>query len=442
MNIEQLKSDSLSVTLKLNVEVADYAPRVKKSLHELRRKTEVKGFRKGMVPPGLIHKMYGRTVLLEEVNKLISEELEKYIHENNIKIIGEALPDDELTKEIDWERDESFSFVFDLILAPIVELTLTEDDHIPIKEAKISKKEKDEYVESLRKQYGRFADVESVEKGDDFLKVDLSQGEKSVKATHITLRSITEEELKQPFIGAKVGDIVKVDVVKTFPNLTDRASLLNMKKEELDDTEPLWQATVLEIRRFSPAPFDKEFYTQLFGEGVVKTKEAFMKKVEEQMQNDFASERDFRFTVDAREYLIEKCAIELPDMLLKRWLHLNNDGKFSMEEIDKDYDAFARDFRWQLIRGHLMREHNLTITKEEMMSNAIRVAYHRFASYGYSNVPMEGLEKFAQNMLANEKEAGRIAEMAQDGKVFALIRSVVTLDAEKVPFSKIKDINN
>ena len=436
MNIEQIQSDELSMTLSLHIEMDDYIDQVRKSLLEFRRKAEVRGFRKGMVPMGLVQKMYGRTALLEEVNKLISQGLEKYLNDNNIKIIGEPLPNEERTQEIDWEHDETFTFFFDLILTPKVKVTLSADDHIPIKEAEILMEDKEAFVESLRKENGRLCDVDVAE-SEDFLRADLMQGDKSVIAASISLKSILEEELKQPFIGIKVGDTIEIDVVKTFPNPTDRAALLNLKKEELDDANPVWQVTILEVKRYVPAPLDQEFYDCLFGEGRVDSHDAFMKEIEEKMKRDFVSESNYRFAKDAREYIVNKCAIELPDHLLKRWLHLSNDGKLSMEDIERDYDAFVQDFRWQLIRGYLVKEKHISISKDEMMTYAIRIAQYRLYAHGYFEISRDDVEKIARNILADEKESGRITEMAQDDKVFALIQSSVTLDPVKVPFSEL-----
>ncbi|MCL2727960.1 MAG: hypothetical protein FWD56_06215 [Bacteroidales bacterium] len=440
MNIEQKQGDALSLTLSLTIESADYADRVKKSLNDYRRNAEIKGFRKGMVPMGLIQKMHGRTALLEEVNKLMSEGLNKYIEDNHIKMIGEPLPNDELQPKIDWERDEAFTFIFDLMLSPKVELTLTADDHISIKQPKIVKKDKEEYVESLCKQHGQLTDVDEIEE-ESFIKANLTQGDKSVNDTYISLKNIKDQDLKQPFIGIKCGDTIDVDVVKTFPNGVDRAAMLKVKKEELDDLNPLWQVTIVEIKRFAPATLNQELFDRVLGPGEADSQEVFMKKIEERMRNDFAPESDYRFMLDARDYVIKKCALELPDTLLKRWLFQSNDGKFSMEEIDRDYDLFAHDFRWQLIRTHLTLEHNLQITKEDVMSHAMRVAQYQFAMYGLNSVPQEHLEKYAQSLLTNEKESRRIIEKVEDDKVIELIRSLVTLDPEKVSFSKLREMN-
>ena len=440
MNIEQKQGDALSLTLSLTIESADYADRVKKSLNDYRRNAEIRGFRKGMVPMGLIQKMHGRTALLEEVNKLMSEGLNKYVDDNNIRIIGEPLPNEELQPKIDWEQDEDYTFIFDLMLSPKVELNLTADDHIPVKQPKIGKKDKEEYVESLCKQYGQLTDTEGIE-AESFIKASLSQGDKLVNDTYISLKNISDEELKQPFIGLKPGDAIEVDVVKTFPNGVDRAAMLKVKKEELDDQNPLWQVTIVEVKQFVPATLNHEFFDRVLGPGQASTQEVFMKKIEERMHADFAPESDYRFMLDARDYVIKKCALELPDTLLKRWLHQSNDDKFTMEEIERDYELFVHDFRWQLIRGHLIQEHNLQITKEDVMAHALKVAQYQFAMYGYGSVPQEHLEKYAQSLLTNEKESRRIIEKVEDDKVIDLIRSQVTLDPEKVPFSKMHEMN-
>ena len=440
MNIEQTQSDALSTTLSLTIEPTDYVDRVKKSLHDFRRNAEIRGFRKGMVPMGLIQKMHGRTALLEEVNKLMSEGVNQYINDHKIKLIGEPLPNDELQKPIDWERDESFIFVFDLMLAPKVELSLTADDHISIKEAEITQTDKEEYTAALCKQHGQLIDVEAA--GDeDFLKVDLTRGDKIVDDAYISLKTIAKKSLKKPFIGAKTGDTLEVDILKTFPNDTDRAAMLKVKKEELDDLNPVWQIKILEVKRFASAALDQEFFDKVLGPGQADTPEAFMAQVEERMRQEFAAERDYRFMLDARDYVTNKSAILLPDTLLKRWLHYSNDGKFTMEEIERDYAAFAKDFRWQLIREYLMQQNNIQITKDDLMAHALKVAQYQFSMYGLYSVPAEHLEKYAKSLLDNDKESHRIAEKVEDDKVIDFIRTQVSLDADMVPFSQMREMN-
>ena len=427
------------MTVGVTIAPADYSEPVKKNLHDFRRKAEIKGFRKGMVPMGLIQKMHGRTALLEEVNKLISEGMNKYINDNNIKMIGEPLPG-ENEPPIDWEHDDTFTFAFDLILAPKVALSLSPDDHIPVIEPEITQNDKDDYIATLCKQYGELYDVEAAE-ADDFLKVNLDQGEKSVNAVHISLKTIEDKEIKELFIGIKVGDSVEVDIVETFPNETDRAALLKVKKEELDNQNPIWMVTILEVKRFAPAALTQDFFDRVLGAGQADSLESFAEKVEERMRSEFSVESDFRFMIDARDYVVNKSAIVLPDALLKRWLHVRGDGKFSMEEIERDYDAFARDFRWQLVRETLMQEHNIQITKEDMMVYAVKTAQYQFSMYGLYSAPQEQLEKYAQSLLANDKESRRIYERVENDKVINLIRSMVTLDCEAFPFSKMRTMN-
>ena len=440
MKIEIKHSDALSMTINLSIETEDYADIVQKKLQDHRRKAEMKGFRKGMVPMGLIQKMYGSSTLMEEINKLLQESVPKYIEEQQIKMIGEPLLNEELTPQADWNHPSTFTFVLDLILAPKVALTLTADDYIPVKQPEITVQERDDYIESLQKKYGQLIDVEAAEP-EDFLKVDLDQDDKYVNATYISLKSFQDEALKLPFIGIKAGDRVEIDILKTFPNAIDRAALLKIKKEELDDTNPLWSITVLEVKRYTPALLNQAFYDKLFGPGEVDSPEVFIQKVEERMRNDFAAESDYRFTLDARDYVINKCDLPLPDALIKRLLHHNSERKLSMEEIEKNWDNFARNFRWQLIRGHLLKEHHIAITKEEVMEQAVHVAKYRFASYGLSTVPQEQFDKYVQSLVDNNKEMNQIIEMVEEDRVYQLIRSIVTLVPEIVPFSRIREIN-
>ena len=442
MNIEQKHADTLSAVINLSIGPDDYTARVKKSLQEFRRQAEIKGFRKGMVPTGLIEKMHGRTALLEEVNKLISEGVNNYINENKIQILGEPLPSEGEQKTIDWDNDTEFEFAFDLMLAPEVSIDLTTADHIPLKQPKISAKDKAAYTESLQRQHGQLQDVEAAEE-EDFLKVNLKQEDKEITDAYISLKVIEKKTLKKPFMGLKVGASLKVDLLKTFPNETDRAALLKMKKEELAavDANPLWTVEVLEVKRFGLTELNQDLYDQVFGPDQVHNEEEWGKKIEERMCQEFANESDYRFMLDARNYAIEKAQISLADGLLKRWLHYSNDGKFSMEEIERDYEAFARDLRWQMIREYLMKTHKLEVQEVDMQAHAIKVAQYQFSMYGMNSVPMEHLEKYAQSLLANEKESRRIFEKVEDDKVIDWIRCNVSLDKETMEFSQIREIN-
>ncbi len=441
MKVTQKNIDDLTLLVTLNIEQSDYSDKQKKILNDYRRKAEIKGFRKGMAPMSLIEKMHGRSALLDAVNGLISDGLNNYITDNKLNIIGEPLPNETEQKPIDWENATEFEFVFDLALAPKVEIKLSADDKIPYYEVAISADEKNKYQSNLLKQYGQLGAAESVEE-EDFLIVDLIQGETRVEGTYVSLKTIEDAKIKKTFIGKKAGAEFAIDVNVAFKNDADRASLLKVKKDELASLDPNYTIVIKEIKRFQDAELNQELFNKMFGEGVVNSVEEFDAKMVERMKNEFAQESDYRFMLDARNSLIEKAAIAVPEQFLKRWLFSANEGKFTMEEIDKDFGLFLQDFRWQMIRQFITKEQNIQVTKENLMDHAKRVAAYQFAMYGLNNAPQEQVEKYAESLLANEKESRRIFEKVEDDLVIDYVKSVVSLDKKPIALDELQKLTN
>lgn len=440
MKVTQKNVDDLTLTLTIGIDKNDYSDKRKKILSDYRRKADIKGFRKGMAPMSLIEKLHGRNALLDAVNGLISDGLNNHIRDNQINIIGEPLPNTTEQKEIDWETAEEFEFVFDVALAPKVDLKIDNSIKVPYYEVEISKEAKAEYRSNLLKQHGKLENTEVIE-NDDFVIVDLVQGDTRVEGTYVALRSVSEAA-KAEFIGKKAGDSFDLDVNKAFENETDRAAMLKVKKEELEGMDPIFNVTIKEVKRFAEAVADKDLFDRLFGEGVVNNEEEFDAKIVERMKGEYAQESDYRFMLDARDTLIEKAAIKLPEEFLKRWLYTVNEGKFTMEEIEKDFHLFAQDFRWQMIRESVKKDQSIEVKREDLVNHAKKVAAYQFAMYGLPNVPEQQLNQYAESLLANEKEGRRIYEKVEDDLVLDYVRSVVTLESKPISIDELHKLTN
>ena len=438
MKIEQVKVDDLTLQLNLNIEKADVADKVKKALNDYRRKAELKGFRKGMAPMSLIQKMHGTQALVESVNDKISESLQNYIVENKLNILGEPLPNDEKQQAIDWENAESYDFVFDIALAPELNFTLSKDDKIVSYEVEVSEESRKSYKSNLLKQYGKLENTDEIHE-DDFIIADLEQEGMKIEGTYITLRTIEDKSL---FLGKKAGESFEIDVNKTFTNETDRAAMLKVKKEELADLNPMFTVTIKEVKTFVEAEQNQDLYDRLFGEGEVKSEAEFDAKVEERIKQEYQNESAYRFMLDARDYLLNKTNIQLPEEFLKRWLYVINDGKFTMEEIEKDFQLFLKDFRWQYIRQYIMKEQKMEIKREDVMAVAKKIAAMQFAMYGLNNVPEEQLETYANSLISNEKEGRRIYEKTEEDMVLGYVKSVVTLENKSISIDDLQKLNN
>ena len=434
MKIEQNRIDDLNFELTLTVAAEDYADSRKKRLAEFRKKAEIKGFRKGMVPMSLVEKMYGQNALVDAVNDVISEGLNNYIHENNLRVLGEPLPSEEHIQN-EWEAGKEFTFKFDLALNPEVSFELSKEDEVTYYTITVTEAAKKEMRDNLLRQYGSLENGEAA-KEEDFIIVDFEQGDMKVEGTYVALRNVAEAARKS-FVGVKSGDVLDVNVNEAFENETDRASMLKVGKEELASMDPMFKMTVQAVKTFVNAPMVEETFEKIFG---VKTEAEFEAKIEERIRAEYAQEADFRFSKDAKDYLLEKANVTVAEKFLKRWIYVINDGKFTMEDIEKDWALFIVDYKWQMVRNYLMEKYGVKVEEADLLASAKGFAAYQFAMYGMNNVPEEQLEAFAKNILSQEEQGRRILDQVENEKTFAAVREVVTLKKKKISVEKFREL--
>lgn len=429
MNIVKNQIDELNIQLTVTVAHDDYAEAEKKELQRCKRTAEFKGFRKGMVPMSLIERVYGERVLGEVVNKVLSDAINNFVKENNIKMVGEALPSED-QPEIEWKSGNDFTFKFDIATTSEVNFELSKDDKVKVYEIKVSAEAKKEMKDNLLRQFGSLTDAEQAGE-DDFVIVDFAQEGKTVEGSYVGVKNV-EGEAKSKFLGAKVGDQFDVNVNEAFTNESDRAYMLKVKKEELASLAPEFHVTVKEVKTFAPAEENQETYDKIFGENQVHNAEEFDKAVTARLEENYKQESDYKLSKDLREYLVKKADIKLPEEFLKRWLFNINDGKFSKEEIEKEAPAFFEDFRWQMVRGYIMQKFDLKIEEKDVHEAAQAYVAYQYASYGMGNVPEAILKDSVARVLQDESTSRRIVENVEATKVIEAVKGAVTLKAEKV----------
>lgn len=435
MKLEQNRIDDLNLEVTLSVTAEDYADSRKKKLNDYRKKAEFKGFRKGMVPMSLVEKMYGQSALVDSVNDVISEGLNNFIHENNLRVLGEPLPSED-QPETEWVAGNEFTFKFDIAENPEVSFELSKDDDIIYYTITVTEAAKNEMKNNLLRQYGSLEEGDAA-KEEDFIIVDFEQGETKVEGTYVALRNVAEAARKS-FVGVKPGDVLDVNVNEAFENETDRASMLKVNKDELANLDPMFKMTVKNVKTFVNAPLTEETFEKIFG---VKTEAEFDAKVEERIRAEYSQEADFRFSKDAKTYLLEKAGVNVAEKFLKRWVFVVNEGKFTMEDIEKDWDLFIVDYKWQMVRNYLMQKYNVKIEEADLLASAKGFAAYQFAMYGMNNVPEEQLEAFAKNILSQEEQGRRILDQVENEKTFAAVREVVTLKKKKISVEKFRELN-
>ncbi len=437
MEVIKNQIDDLNIELTISLKGEDYAEREKKRLAAYRRNADFKGFRKGMVPPQLVKKIYGDQALYEAVNGIVSEELEKFITDNDLHILGEPIAS-ESQKENEWKDGSDFEFKFDLGLSPDINLELSKEDKVPYYKINVTEDAKAKMKESIFKQYGQLEEGEAAGE-DDYVVVDFKQGETVVEGAYVAVNKV-EGTAKKKFLGAKVDDKFDVDVTKAFTNETDRASMLKMKKEDLAAMEPKWKATVVNVKTFVPATECQETYDKVFGKDEVKTPEEFDAKIAGRLEANYKQESDYRLSQDLRKYLVDKAGVQVPESFLKRWLYETNKEKFSKEDVDKEFDAFLGDFRWQLVRGYLMKKFDLKIEDKDMVEAAKAYASYQYAMYGMGNVPEQFITDAAMNILKDERQLRNIEESVENEKVIAAVKEKVTLQNKRISEAKFREL--
>ena len=437
MKLTKNNIDELNIEVALTVEPSDYAENRKKKLSDIRRRAEIKGFRKGMVPASLIEKMYGASALVDSVNEVISHELTSFIKDEKLSVIGEPLPADN-QPENDWTNGNTFNFTFEIACNPEVKLEFGKEDKITSYEIKVSDEAKKEMKDNLLKQYGSLEDGGEA-KADDFIIADLEQGENRIESTYIALRNVSEA-CKSQFVGVKAGDSFEVNVNEAFENEADRAALIKVKKEELEGIDPVYKLTVKTVKTFTSAPLTTETYDKIFGEGVVADEAGFDAKIEERLVAEYANETEYRLSRDIREYLVKKADLKLPETFMKKWLKVANEGKFTAEQIDKEFNAFAEDYRWSLVRDFLLKKYGVKIEQEDILASARGFAAYQFAMYGMPNVPAEQLDNYAKSILADENQSRRIVEQVESEKAIAAVKPELKINKKSVSVEQFREL--
>jgi trigger factor len=447
MNITQENTSKLNAVLHVKVEQEDYNERVDHVLKDYRRQARVDGFRPGKVPMGIIKKMYYTPVLVDEVNKLVSESLFNYLKDNDVSILGEPLPHRDGEQKVDFGKDTEFEFKFDLGLAPELDLEVTVKDKVPYYTIKVDKEQQKEYKDSLLQRFGEFKTVEKA--GDNELikgtlvKVDKdgNEVENGIRAEDVSmsLEMMKDDEQKILFSGTTAGNEVIFDVKKAYPNNAELASLLKIDQKEVAMLEGTFKCMIKEVLKFEKAVVGQEFYDKVYGEGEVRTEEEFMKRITDEISLNYERESEYRFMVDARETLIRKAKIELPVEFLKRWMVETNE-QMTEEQVNSDFGKYEDDFRWQLIKEHLLKQQDIKVTEEEALEAAKGMALNQYMQYGISNVPDDYLENYAREMMSKPEEARRFYEQKGEEKLISYIKSTVKLDEKEVSSEKFRKL--
>jgi trigger factor len=440
MNVSLKNIDAVSGIVKVEIVKADYADKVEKGLRNFRQKANVPGFRKGMVPMGMVKKMYGKSVLAEEVNKLVSEGLFGFIREKELNVLGEPLPNETEQKEINFDLQEDFEFCFDVALAPEINVELSKEDTLPYYQIAVTSEMVEKQIESYRANFGNYDKVEEVEEKDMVkgLVVELENGEP--KANGLVVENavimplyIKDAEEKAKFMGAKNNSVVVFNPSKAYDGTeAEIAAFLKVEKDQVASYTGDFSFEIAEITRHKEAELNEELFTRVFGEGVVSTAEEFTNKIKESLAEQFAPESDFKFLSDAKDLLVAKAGeLAFPEAILKRFM-LAQDERKTAESIDEDFPKVIEDLKFHLIKEKLVKENDLKVEEADITAFGKRVAKAQFAQYGMISVPEDVLDNYAKDMLKNKETLRNVIDRAVEEKLSSWLKEQVKLDVMEV----------
>jgi trigger factor len=447
MNITKNVVDDVNLTLTIDIEKADYAEEVEKTLKEYRKDYSMRGFRKGTTPISLLRKMFGPRVTSDAVNRVLQNALGQYINDNKLRVLGEPLIDS-AWEPVDFTTTESFSVPFKVAIAPEFNVTLSQDVKIPYYQITVEDKLVDNQVEGYRRQFGQQVDAEEVA-ADDVVKGDAAEldlegniveGGILAEGTTLYPRYFSNDDEKAKFVGAKKFTSVDFNPAAASNNdAAEMASMLQISKEQAAGLTANFRFTINEIKRQENAELNEDLFKKVFGEEC-KTEEDFKNKIREAIAGQLAENSDARFTNDAVKVLKEQVGdLKFPVDHLKQWLLQTGKAK-DAAKLDEDMPKMLEDLKWQLISEKIAEDNQLTVNEEDVKAIIAKIFRSRMMQYGMMSIPQEYIDSFVANTMKEQKEVGQYYEYAKDQKVFDKIRESVSLDKKEVTleeFSKL-----
>lgn len=447
MNVTRQEVNAETALLTVKVTPADYQTKVNSSLEKYRKQAKIPGFRQGKVPMALVQKQYGKSVLAEEMNKLVSEALYAHIQENKLEILGNPIPKEDIEVKGDFDKPEDFEFVYEIGYSPAIDLKLSSKNKFDYVQVKVDDKLVDQQITDLRRRYGKLSSAdESVD--TDMLLVQLVElnDDDSIKeggvlhSSTVSLEFIEDKKAKSALVGKKIGDKVTVSASKISRGESDKAAMLGLKPEELSNHSDSYQLTVNDIKRMELAELNQELFDKLFGPGEVTSEKELRERISADLKNMFTNDSDRLLTRAVYRDLVENTPVNLPNDFLKRWIQLSNEKPITMEQISADYDHYAKDLKWQLIQGHIFKSNDIKLDNEEVINFTKGLIVNQYAQYGIPAPEDAELTKQAAGALKNKEEANRIYDMLAESKLTEYFKNTVKLSNKEISYDEFVEL--
>lgn len=447
MDITLEKADETNASLKITLTPADYKPEVDKKLKDYGRKVQLKGFRPGHVPASLVQKMYGKSILVDEINSMLSKTVSQYIREHKLQVVGDPIPDREQADAIDWDNQTDFAFSYTLGLASEFDIDFSELPSVTQYEIQAGETEVDSTLADLQQRFHSHAHGEEVGEGDtiygELKQVSAEESAEPFSAKTAFPMNQMAEEAKGQFVGKKKGEEITFVLEQAFPDEKARANATGVKKEEAADLTGEFTFTIDDITRHEPAELNQEFFDKVLGVGAVSDEEQFRVKVAEIIRGNYSRESDQLLRLDIEKMLIENTPILLPDEFLKNWLLEVNEGKFTPEQVDEQYDDFTKSVKLQLIKNKIADKADIKVEFEEVLNVTRQMVREQFGFTGGEDEEMnKTIDRIARNYLMDEKNNGQnytsTFNRVYDDKVIEYAKTQLTIVSEEITVDEFK----
>ncbi|MBT9187964.1 MULTISPECIES: trigger factor [Zobellia] len=438
MNITKEQIDDLNAVVKVAITKEDYQEKVDSILSDYRKQANVPGFRKGHVPMGLIKKQYGKAVLVDEVNKLLQDNLNKYLTEEKLDVLGNPLPKQQ--DNFDWDNEE-LAFEFELGLAPEFEVPLKTKK--PITHYKIVADDKmvNEQVERIQKQYGKLISKDAVEKNNEVTGTFKNEEAEIDNKATLELDKIKSKKALDALKGKKVGDVVTLKSKGLFKEDYLLSSVFGVSQDKAADLDVEATFTIEEINEREPAALDQELFDKLFGEGEVKSEKDLKQRIKDDSEKQFEQQSDQKLLNDITEYFIENTKFELPTEFLTKWIQMTGENPLTEEEANEEYEKSEKGLRYQLIEGKVIKDNNIELQFDELKEFAKGFIKSQMAQFGQLNPQEEELDNIAARVLGNQDEVKRLSEQLMSQKLLTLYKEKVNLKTKEVTYENfVKEV--
>ena len=441
MNISHSKPKKQISIISIEITLEDYSSNVEKVLNNYRKKVETPGFRKGKTPMSLIRKKYRTSILVDEINKLLQDNLYKYINENKLQILGSPLPTD--VSDINWEKDEIFNFKYEIGFAPEFNVKITAKDKLDYYVIKADADLIKDYSNDIAKRHGKMINPK-ISKNGDLVFCEISQLDSDGRLMNdgikndatVSMDFIKSKTILKKFIGIKKDDEINLNVIKAFPNKHDLAAMLNIKTDQISTLKnEEFKFTVKKVNRLEPAKLNIELFDKVYGKGVIKSKKEFKLKIKKEAEQQFINESDRMLKNDVVIYLVEKLKLKMPDEFLKRWLLKTSEQPLTKEKIDEEFPMYAKSLQWQLIENKILKNFDIKVTDEDVKNHTKMLISMQMKQYGQSNPDLKELDKIAENVLKSKEEKKKIYDQLYDQKTLSIYKEKFKLTKKGISYN-------